>query len=292
MPREIVTKGSRFYCVSLTPDICKTPIGSATPPIPYTVKGEFSEATGVSRNIRSNGEPVVISDSTVISQVTGDEAGTAKGIKSGTVGKRVQHDQKSSTVSFNGERAIREGDMVFMNDGNSRGKVLQRGGGSAPDTSFGDRFDAAMDQAATHIRRAQGALAGQVGRFAGTEPGGKVMAALGSVAEATRIKPLKDFVESRKTATMDAADSIGGRAIGIAASLAVAALEFVPTSAVELIPGGGKAVGIGTKAAKAAKGTGNAAKLEKAGVKAAPPAPGSATERSGTHGTFGSAPPA
>jgi hypothetical protein len=102
MAREFVTKSSRFYCVSLTPDLCKTPIGASTPPIPDTIKGEFVEATGVSPNIKSNDDPVVISDSSVIPTVTGDAPGSAKGIKSGTVGKRVQHDQRSKTVRLNG----------------------------------------------------------------------------------------------------------------------------------------------------------------------------------------------
>jgi hypothetical protein len=126
MGRELVTKSNRFYCVSIVPDICKTPIGPSTPPIPYTIKGEFEEATGVSRNITSQLEAVVTHVSTVIPQVTGDEPGTAKGVKSGTVGARVQHDEKSSTVSFNGERAVRVGDTVFMNDKNTVGKVMER----------------------------------------------------------------------------------------------------------------------------------------------------------------------
>jgi urease beta subunit len=128
MGREIVTKGARFYCVSLQPDICKTPIGPATPPIPYTIKGEFADASGVSPDILSNDEPVVIHASTVIPTVSGDEQGTAKGVKSGTVSKRVQHDQRSSTVRFNGERAIRVGDTVFMNDKNTIGKIYKREG--------------------------------------------------------------------------------------------------------------------------------------------------------------------
>ncbi|MDB5935018.1 MAG: hypothetical protein JWQ01_2362 [Massilia sp.] len=126
MAGEIVTKASRFYCVSLEPDICKTPIGASTIAVPYVIKGEFAEATGVSANITSNGEPVVIHASTVIPTVTGDEKGTAKGVKSQTVGKRVQHDQKSSSVSFNGERAVRVGDTVFMNDRNTIGRVFER----------------------------------------------------------------------------------------------------------------------------------------------------------------------
>jgi hypothetical protein len=126
MAGEIVTKSKRFYCVSIVPDICLTPIGPTMVPIPYIIIGEFAEATGVSANITSNGEPVVIHASTVIPSVRGDEAGTGKGIKSGTIGGRVQAMEKSSTLSFNGERAVRVGDLVYMNDKNTIGKVFER----------------------------------------------------------------------------------------------------------------------------------------------------------------------
>jgi hypothetical protein len=126
MAGEIVTKSKRFYCVSIFPDICLTPMGPTMVPIPYVIIGEFSDATGVSPNITSNGEPVVMHASTVIPSVRGDEPGTGKGIKSGTVGGRVQAMEKSSTLSFNGERAVRVGDLVYMNDKNTIGKVFER----------------------------------------------------------------------------------------------------------------------------------------------------------------------
>ena len=126
MAGEIVTKSKRFYCVSIFPDICLTPLGPTMVPVPYIIIGEFSEATGVSPNVTSNGEPVVIHASTVIPSVRGDEPGTGKGIKSGTVGGRVQSMEKSSTLWFNGERALRVGDLVYMNDKNTIGKIFER----------------------------------------------------------------------------------------------------------------------------------------------------------------------
>jgi hypothetical protein len=126
MAGEIVTKSKRFYCVSIVPDFCRTPIGPNSPAIPYMIIGEFSEATGVSTNITSNGEPVVIHGSTVIPTVKGNEPGVGGGIKSNTVGGRVQAMEKSSTLSFNGERAVRVGDLVYMNDRNTIGKVFER----------------------------------------------------------------------------------------------------------------------------------------------------------------------
>ncbi|HEV7817121.1 MAG TPA: PAAR-like domain-containing protein, partial [Janthinobacterium sp.] len=153
MSREFVTKSSRFFCISLSPDVCKTPRGPGTPAVPYIIKGEFQDATGVSPNIRSNGEALALADSTVIPTVTGDEAGTAGGTTSGTYGKRVQHNEKSASVSFNGQRAIREGDLVWMNDKNTIGKIYMRGGeapkvpgapATAEERQFDREFEAAM----------------------------------------------------------------------------------------------------------------------------------------------------
>lgn len=126
MAREFVTQSGRFYCISLKPDICKTPVGPATHAVPYTVKGEFAEANGVSPSVSSGGAPLAIHASTLIPTVTGDEPGTAKGVKSQTVRGKVEHDSHSSTVTFNGERAVRVGDTVFMNERNTIGKVFAR----------------------------------------------------------------------------------------------------------------------------------------------------------------------
>lgn len=131
MAREIVTKSKRFYAVSLKPDICKTPMGNSTPPIPYTIKGEFAQAQNVSPNITSHGDKLVLHDRSTIPTVTGDGPGSATGIKSGTVGKKVETKEKSSTVHTNGTRPVREGDVVKMNDNNTTGKIYERGGEAA-----------------------------------------------------------------------------------------------------------------------------------------------------------------
>lgn len=131
MAREIVTKSGRFYSVSQSPDICKTPMGNCTPPIPYTIKGEFAQAKNVSPNISSHGDKIVLHGRSVIPTVTGDGPGTANGIKSGTVGKKVETKEKSSTVGTNGTHPVREGDVVKMNDNNTTGKIYERGGEAA-----------------------------------------------------------------------------------------------------------------------------------------------------------------
>jgi RHS repeat-associated protein len=293
MAREIVTKSGRFFCVSMPPDFCKTPAGPSTPPIPYVIKGEFLDASGTSRNIKSNGDVVVKSDSTVIPSVTGDMPGTAKGVKSSTVGKRVQHDEKSKTVSVNGERAIRKGDVVKMNDNNTTGKIHERAGQGAkpeikpatgaqteappakapPEKDFGDKVDDVANAAADKINAAKAAVANKVGEFGQTAVGSKVMGALKWVSDKTELTAVKEWKEEAAKNAMNAAEGIGGRGAGVAGSLTVAALEFVPTSLLDLIPGGGKAAGTAGKLAGAAgkleKLTATGAKLENAIVKGA-----------------------
>ena len=75
MANETATKSKRFYCVSLLPDICKTPIGPSTPPIPYSIVGEFSDATNVSPNVKAHSELVILHQRSVIPTVKGDEPG-------------------------------------------------------------------------------------------------------------------------------------------------------------------------------------------------------------------------
>jgi RHS repeat-associated protein len=131
MTNETVTKSGRFYCVSLTPDICKTPVGASTPPLPYTIVGEFAEAKSASPNVKSHSEPVVLHERTTIPTVKGDAPGSAGGVKSGTVGKQVDTKASSSTHHANGANLVQVGREVWMNARNTVGKIYERGGESA-----------------------------------------------------------------------------------------------------------------------------------------------------------------
>ena len=128
MTNETVTKSSRFYCVSLTPDICKTPVGSSTPPLPYTITGEFSAAQNASPNVKSHSEPVILHQRSTIPSVTGDAPGRAGGIKSGTVGKQVDTKVASPIHHANGADLVQVGREVWMNARNTVGKIYERGG--------------------------------------------------------------------------------------------------------------------------------------------------------------------
>ncbi|MYN29378.1 PAAR-like domain-containing protein [Duganella levis] len=147
MAKETATQSKRFYCVSLLPDICKTPIGPATPPIPYSIIGEFSEATNVSPNVKSLGEPVILFQRSTIPRVKGDEPGTAGGIKSGTCGKSVETKTRSATLRANGTATVQEGCEVWMNNRNTIGKIYERGG-ATPRTRL-QQIDALIGEAVT-----------------------------------------------------------------------------------------------------------------------------------------------
>lgn len=127
MAHETVTKSKRFYCVSLTPDICKTPVGNSVVPIPYTITGEFKDAKDVSRSVKTQSAPVFLHNKSVIPSVKGDERGTLGGVKSGTYLKRVESKDYSSTKGANGTQTIQESRMVWMNNRNTIGRIYERG---------------------------------------------------------------------------------------------------------------------------------------------------------------------
>jgi len=126
MAHETVTKSQRFYCVSLTPDICKTPVGNSVVPIPYNIKGEFKTAQAVSKDVKTHSEPVFLHNKSFIPSVTGDERGTLGGIKSGTFLKRVESKDFSPTKGSNGTQTVQESRLVWMNDRNTIGRVMER----------------------------------------------------------------------------------------------------------------------------------------------------------------------
>jgi RHS repeat-associated protein len=131
MANETVTKSARFYCVSLTPDICKTPVGNSTPPLPYNIIGKFKDAVNVSPNVKAHTEPLFLHGKSSIPTVKGDAAGKANGVKSSTVGDKVEAKQHSSTFGSNASKTVQVGLKFWMNSMNTIGKALQKKGQEA-----------------------------------------------------------------------------------------------------------------------------------------------------------------
>jgi len=78
-------KDGLWTVVCLSPDVCKTPMGPSTPPIPYQVTASLGNAVQEVKTVKANGCPVVVLEQSFIPTTQGDEPGVAKGIKSGTV---------------------------------------------------------------------------------------------------------------------------------------------------------------------------------------------------------------
>ncbi len=111
----VARKNGQWLVVSLAPDVCKTPMGNSTPPIPYPVIAKLGNAVQVVPNVRANGEPLVVFDQSKVPSTIGDGAGAAKGIKSGTVGANCYPKAHSSTVRTHGKPILRHDDEFWMN---------------------------------------------------------------------------------------------------------------------------------------------------------------------------------
>jgi hypothetical protein len=111
----ISRKEDQWKAVCTVPDVCKTPMGGSTPPVPYQVTAEMNIAKGVSGDVHANDHMVHKDDKTIMPKTEGDEPGTAKGVKSGTVGEQAWNVEKSSNVNVNGEEVVRKDDKVEMN---------------------------------------------------------------------------------------------------------------------------------------------------------------------------------
>ncbi|MFT5085270.1 MAG: hypothetical protein ACI9Y1_003328 [Lentisphaeria bacterium] len=121
--RNFSHKGSGDKSISGPPDVCKTPIGNSTPPIPYPVLSQVGDLGGGTSSVKLEGNPTAIKSSNHKS-CTGDQPGTAKGIGSGSVSKKTEFTTYSFDVKAEGEGVVRGFDMSTMNNKNTMGTVL------------------------------------------------------------------------------------------------------------------------------------------------------------------------
>lgn len=123
-------KNSDYKVVSTSPSVNKTPRGDSTPDIPYDVQEDLSGATNPSPNVFFNGDPAYLHNSHS-TKVTGDARGSKGGVKSGTVGGQSDPIEASPTVFINGQKLVRVGDVQYMQNKNTVGKVVSSHSGSA-----------------------------------------------------------------------------------------------------------------------------------------------------------------
>ncbi len=100
--------------ICLSPCICKTPMGKSTPPIPYMITAKLGDDMKTAKQCNFNGNKVFTMDSR-ITTCTGNEAGTAGGVKSGVNTGYCRPLTHTSMLRVEGAYVIRDGDMFEMN---------------------------------------------------------------------------------------------------------------------------------------------------------------------------------
>jgi hypothetical protein len=105
----------QWLVVSMAPDVCKTPMGNSTPPIPYPVTAKLKDATAPAKTVCTNKCPAIVFDMSLTPTTIGDSAGAVKGIKSGTVGAKCYPKGHSDSVCFEKKRIVRHDDQFYMN---------------------------------------------------------------------------------------------------------------------------------------------------------------------------------
>jgi hypothetical protein len=95
------------------------------------VQYDLAGALVVSASVKFNGNGAFTMASNS-GKVTGDEAGTAKGVSSGTVSAMAEPIEHSPSVKINGEYIVRCGDKFYMNSKNTTGSLTCSAPGSAP----------------------------------------------------------------------------------------------------------------------------------------------------------------
>ncbi|WP_437717232.1 PAAR-like domain-containing protein [Sorangium sp. So ce448] len=88
------------------PDVCKVPAPPAPPiPIPFPNMAMVSNATATSTKVMIENKHAVVEMSEIPAS-TGDQAGTAGGVVSGTVAQKVVFKRGSSKVKIEGKGAV------------------------------------------------------------------------------------------------------------------------------------------------------------------------------------------
>ena len=122
VPREGSRDIGDGIIISLSPDVCLTPVGSSTVPIPYSVFAYQSDDANTAATVRMTGKRAH-NLASVVTATKGDAPGSSGGVVSGTVGTACHPKGHSATVNIQGKPAVRHGDEWWMNNKNTVGKL-------------------------------------------------------------------------------------------------------------------------------------------------------------------------
>jgi uncharacterized Zn-binding protein involved in type VI secretion len=117
---SLVHKGSMGIAKSTMPDVCKTPSPGGPVPVPYPVIVSLSsDLTKGTKTVKVEGKKMAAIKGSEFSRCTGDEPGTAGGVKSSTNMKEATWILYSFDVKLDGKNACRLSDKMMMNHGNT-----------------------------------------------------------------------------------------------------------------------------------------------------------------------------
>lgn len=117
---SLVHKGSMGIVKSTLPDVCKTPMPGGPVPVPYPVIISLTQdLIKGSKSVTVDGGNSAAIKGSELSRCSGDEPGTAGGIKSSTQMKQTAWLSYSFDVMIEGKNACRLSDKLQMNNGNT-----------------------------------------------------------------------------------------------------------------------------------------------------------------------------
>lgn len=122
-PREGLRDVDAAKIVSLAPDVCLTPVGSAVCPIPYPVVDYCGHDGNYTPSVLFTDQKAMVLRSHT-THVHGDKPGLKKGIKSGTVEGICEPIEHASQVRAEGSYIIRHLDRFWMNNRNCHGEAI------------------------------------------------------------------------------------------------------------------------------------------------------------------------
>lgn len=159
MNQVVARKDGKWVIISLTPDVCLTPMGSVITPVPYPIVAQLSKLVQTTTSVFANGLEIFVFNSSKVSQCTGDEAGTNKGIMSGTVGKEAWAKDKADKVFAEGCLLVRVNDLCWMN-GNGPGSAVAKKAAQIKETQA--RIKAGKHSDDPEVREAAASLDAQL----------------------------------------------------------------------------------------------------------------------------------
>ncbi len=117
---SLAHKGSMGIAKSTIPDVCKTPSPGGPVPIPYPIIISMSsDLKKGTKTVKVDGKKMAAIKGSELSRCSGDEPGTAGGVKSSTNMKEATWILYSFDVKLEGKNACRLTDKMMMNHGNT-----------------------------------------------------------------------------------------------------------------------------------------------------------------------------